>query len=117
MRDHPDYKPVWGIVLDMIGDSSLQIRKERISAEKAPRIVQRVWEAAERVHSTAFVDKKSAAVSDDHSPFLEKGVPVILLIDIDYPPYHTTQDLPDKCSPESLGQVGRAVMEAISAPH
>lgn len=115
-RDHPDYKPVWGIVLDMIGDSSLQIRKERISAEKAPRIIQRVWEAAERVHSTAFVDKRSGAVSDDHTPFLEKGLPVILLIDIDYPPYHTTQDLPDKCSPESLGQLGRAVMEAISAP-
>ena len=117
VRDHPDYKPVWGIVLDMIGESSLRIMKERTSAEKAPRIIQRVWEAAERVHSTAFIDKKLGAVSDDHTAFLEKGLPVILLIDIDYPPYHTTQDLPDKCSPESLGQGGRAVMEAISAPH
>ena len=83
----------------------------------APRIVQRVWEAAERVRSTAFIDKKSGGVSDDHTPFLEKGLPVILLIDIDYPPYHTTQDLPNKCSPESLGQVGRVVMEAINTPY
>src|SRR5947207_11281687 len=81
-RDHPDYKPVWGIVLDMIGDSSLQIRKERISAEKARRIVQRVGEAAERVRSTAFVDKKSGAVSDDHAPFLQKDLPVSRLIDV-----------------------------------
>jgi hypothetical protein len=116
-RDHPDYKPDWGIILDMIGDSSLEIMKERTSIEKAPQLIQRVWEAAERVHSTAFIDKKSGGVLDDQTAFLDRGVPVILLIDIDYPAYHTMQDLPDKCSPESLGQVGRAVMEAISTPY
>jgi Zn-dependent M28 family amino/carboxypeptidase len=40
---------------------------------------------------------------------------VILLIDFSYKWFHTTSDTLDKCSPESLGQVGRAVMEAIEA--
>lgn len=116
-RDHPEYKPDWGLVLDMIGDASLQIRKERTSVEQAPQVVQRVWDAAERVAAAAFIDKKSGGVSDDHTAFLARALPVILIIDIDYPPYHTTQDVPAKCSSDSLAQVGRTVMEAVSAPN
>jgi Zn-dependent M28 family amino/carboxypeptidase len=39
-------------------------------------------------------------------PFLEKGIPAALLIDFDYPYWHTTQDTADKVSPESLQGVG-----------
>lgn len=113
VREHPEYKPEWGVVLDMVGDSSLRIPKEKASAARACKAVRRIWEAAERVGSTAFADGFSRHIYDDNSAFIDRGIPVALLIDYEYRWFHTTEDLPDKCSAESLGQVGRAVMEAI----
>jgi glutaminyl-peptide cyclotransferase len=43
---------------------------------------------------------------DDHTPFLEAGIPAIDIIDFDYPYWHTVQDTPDKVSAESLKAVG-----------
>jgi len=113
VRDHPDFKPEWGVVLDMVGDSTLRIAKERSSAARACKAVRRIWGAAERVGSEAFVDGFLPHIYDDQSAFIERGIPVALVIDYEYRWYHTMDDLPDKCSAESLGQVGRAVMEAI----
>jgi peptidase M28-like protein len=113
VRDHPEYRPEWGVVLDMVGDSSLRIPKERASAARACKAVRRIWEAAGRVGSTAFADGFSRHVWDDNLPFIDGGIPVALLIDSEYRWFHTTEDLPDKCSAQSLGQVGRAVMEAV----
>jgi peptidase M28-like protein len=115
VRDHPEYKPEWGVVLDMVGDSSLRILKEKSSAARACKAVRRLWEAAERVGSSAFVDGFTGNLYDDHSAFIGRGIPIALVIDYDYPWYHTMEDLPDKCSAESLGQVGRAVMEAVNS--
>ncbi|HEV2859822.1 MAG TPA: M28 family peptidase [Pyrinomonadaceae bacterium] len=116
VRDFPDYRPEWGVILDMVGDASLRIRKERESLERAPSVAGRVWEAAARVRSEAFARGVSGRITDDHTAFIEKGMPVVLLIDFDYPFFHTADDTIDKCSAESLGQVGRAVMEAVEAP-
>lgn len=113
VRDHPDFKPDWGVVLDMVGDSNLRLAQERSSAARACKAVRKIWGAAERVGSTAFVDGFLTHIYDDHSAFVARGIPVALVIDYDYRWYHTIEDLPDKCSAESLGQVGRAVMEAI----
>jgi len=115
VKDHPEYKAEWGVVLDMVGDSSLRVLKEKSSAARACRAVRRIWDAAERVGSSAFVDEFSGSLYDDQSAFIARGIPVALIIDFDYPWFHTMEDLPDKCSAESLGQVGRAVMEAIDA--
>jgi Zn-dependent M28 family amino/carboxypeptidase len=43
---------------------------------------------------------------DDHTPFVEAGIPAIDIIDFDYPYWHTVQDTPDKVSAESLHIVG-----------
>ena len=116
LRDHPDYRPEWGVVLDMVGDADLRILKEKNSLLSAPAIVERVWNAAGRVRSEAIADERGGLVHDDHTAFLEKGIPVILLIDFRYQWFHTTADTPDKCSARSLGEVGRAVMEAVEGP-
>lgn len=115
VRDHPDYKPEWGVIVDMVGDASLSIKKERDSLKRAPAVVAKLWEAAERVKSTNIVDAANGHIMDDHTAFLNNDIPVILIIDLDYPWFHTSDDTPDKCSAESLGQVGRAVMEAVEA--
>ena len=115
-RDHPDYRPAWGVVLDMVGDTDFRITKEKDSLLRAPSIVERLWNAALRVRSAGIVEDRGGLVFDDHTAFLDRGIPVVLLIDFKYQWFHTTADTPDKCSPDSLGQVGRAVMEAVEVP-
>lgn len=116
VRDHPEYRAAWGVVLDMVGDADFRIMKEKDSLLRAPSTVERLWNAALRVRSTGLVEDRGGLVFDDHTAFLDQGIPVVLLIDFKYQWFHTTADTPDKCSPDSLGQVGRAVMEAVEAP-
>ncbi|KAF0246363.1 MAG: hypothetical protein FD180_721 [Planctomycetota bacterium] len=116
VRDHPDYKVEWGVILDMVGDAALKICKEQTSVDKAPQVVERLWSAAQRTGAKAFADERGAPMMDDHNAFLEKGIPVALLIDFDYPFFHTDEDTPDKCAADSLGQVGRTLLEALRAP-
>jgi Zn-dependent M28 family amino/carboxypeptidase len=116
VRDFPNYRPRWGIVIDMVGDASLDIRKERDSLARAPEVVERIWNAAARVRSSGIIDERGGLLYDDHTAFLEKGIPVVLVIDFRYPWFHTTADTIEKCSADSLGQVGRTVMEAVEAP-
>jgi hypothetical protein len=51
-------------------------------------------------------------VSDDHDVFLGWGVPAALLIDFDYPYWHTRYDTVDKISADSLQRVGH-VLETL----
>src|ERR1700752_320975 len=46
VHDYPDYRPEWGVVLDMVGDADFGIRKERDSLARAPAVVERLWSAA-----------------------------------------------------------------------
>jgi Zn-dependent M28 family amino/carboxypeptidase len=52
-------------------------------------------------------------VEDDHAPFLKAGVPAALLIDFDYPPWHTADDTLDKLSARSFAVVGDVVLDAL----
>ncbi len=108
-------RPDWAVLLDMVGDKDLRVPQEAYSRERAREVVTRVWEAAARAGSTAFVPERGPRVLDDHLPLLDRGVPCIDVIDFTYPYWHTQADTPDKCSPESLGQVGRALLEALDS--
>ena len=54
-------------------------------------------------------------VEDDHVPFVRAGVPSALLIDFDYPPWHTAEDTVDKISARSLSVVGEVLLDALPA--
>jgi Zn-dependent M28 family amino/carboxypeptidase len=100
------------ILVDMIGDRELGIRKEALSA---PWLTDIVWETARRLgHGRHFLEAVQP-VEDDHAPFLRVGVPATLLIDFDYPPWHTADDTLDKVSARSLAIVGEVVREALPA--
>ena len=107
------YIPEFGILLDMVGDRDLQLPLEQHSLKYAPQVVDLVWNTAEEVHSTAFVRIIGEAISDDHLPLNEAGIPTIDLIDFQYPYWHTHEDTPDKCSAESLETVGRVLSAVI----
>ena len=55
--------------------------------------------------------------SDDHDPFLARGVPALDIIDLnDYITagyWHTPQDTLDKVSPRSVAIVGYVILESV----
>jgi glutaminyl-peptide cyclotransferase len=109
----PSYLPQYGILLDMVGDRDLQLPLEQNSMHFAPHLMDIVWTAAEELYVTQFVRIPGEAISDDHLPLNNAGIPTIDIIDFQYPHWHTHQDTPDKCSPESLEAVGRVVASVI----
>ncbi len=107
------YRPKFGILLDMIGDKDLQIYQEENSLQYAPDIVKMVWDKAQSLDLTAFIPTPRYEITDDHLPLLRAGIPCIDLIDFDYEYWHTLEDTPDKCSAESLAQVGQLILSLI----
>jgi Zn-dependent M28 family amino/carboxypeptidase len=98
------------VLVDMIGDRKLGIRREGAST---PWVTDLIWAAARRLRHDAHFLGETLLVEDDHVPFLRAGVPAALLIDFDYPPWHTADDTLDKVSAESLRIVGEVVLEAL----
>jgi len=111
VADHLEKEPAYVIVVDMIGDAQQGIFWEHSSDRD---LQWRIWEIASQLgYREAFIPEYKYNVIDDHTPFLRKGIKAVDLIDLDYPYWHTTQDTPDKVSPESLMRVGRVLEELL----
>jgi glutaminyl-peptide cyclotransferase len=101
------------VIVDMIGDADLNIFLEKNSD---PKIRAEIWSTAENLgYADKFINQEKFSMVDDHTPFLEKGIPAVDLIDFDYPYWHTTQDTPDKVSAESLQAVGNTLLKWITS--
>jgi Zn-dependent M28 family amino/carboxypeptidase len=102
------------LLTDMIGDKDLDIQRETNSTAW---LVALVAQAAKKLGDERYFFQKDMAVEDDHLPFVERGVPSIDIIDLDYGPdnsyHHTAQDTMDKISAHSLTIDGDVVMETI----
>lgn len=95
------------VIVDMIGDADLQIYQEA-NSDKA--LTQSLWNTARNLgFAEYFIPQVKYSIIDDHLPFASKGIPSALLIDFDYPYWHTTEDTPDKVSPKSLEIVGQVL--------
>ena len=110
----PTYRPIFGVLWDMIGDKDLQIKQETNSLLQAPEVVRKVWDTAKDVgHDDVFVDTQTPfAITDDHVPLLKAGLRVIDVIDLDYCCHHRATDTMDRISAKSLSIVGD-VAEAL----
>ena len=98
------------VLIDMIGDRDLRIRRDTNSSRWLTEII---WNAARRLElDTAFV-AETTRVEDDHVPFLQAGVPSVDIIDLDYEPWHTAKDTLDAVSARSLQIVGDVVLAAL----
>jgi glutaminyl-peptide cyclotransferase len=106
--DHLEVLPDQVIIVDMIGDADLQIYYE---ANSDPELMGEVWGIASELGYKAFIPSVNHSLIDDHTPFLQRGIPAIDIIDFDYPFWHTTQDTLDKISSNSLEQVGRTLQQ------
>ena len=111
-------RPVYGLLLDMVGDAEPSFPVEQISAQFANPIVQKVWRAAERLgYRDYFPTSVGPPITDDHVPLIQNGIPTANVIDFTYGPnnsyWHTPEDTPDKVSAGTLGIVGQVVVELI----
>jgi len=111
-------RPVYGLLLDMVGDADPSFPVEEISAQAAEVVVRKVWRAAEQLGYRAyFPSGVGARVFDDHVPLIEAGLPTANLVDFEYGAYnqfwHTPRDLPENMSATTLLMVGEVVAELI----
>jgi Zn-dependent M28 family amino/carboxypeptidase len=107
VRNNP-VRPRAVVIVDMIGDADLNIYRENNSNTA---ITDEIWNTARGLgYDGKFIDSYKYSILDDHTPFLEAGIPAVDIIDFDYPYYHTVQDTPDKVSAESLKAVGDTLL-------
>lgn len=124
----PDYRPIFGVLFDMIGDKYLNIYQESNSVDAAPEVVSRVWSMADELgYGKYFLAVNKGAVTDDHVPLLKRGLRVIDVIDDDYCAnglkcdepgpdnlHHTSGDTFDKVSARSLQVVGDVAVALVT---
>jgi glutaminyl-peptide cyclotransferase len=95
------------VLVDMVGDADQQLYWE---VNSDPPLRKQLWDiAASLGYGKEFIPQAKYNLIDDHVPFLGRGIPAVDIIDFDYPYWHTTQDTPDKVSPQSLERVGRVL--------
>ena len=107
------------LLADMLGDKDLDVEHE---TQSTPWLSELVAHAARNTGHGKYFFAKSEVVEDDHMPFLERGVPAVDIIDLDYGPHtaqmpdgyhHTPQDTMDKISARSLSISGDVFLETI----
>ena len=109
LQEYPDAV----VIVDMVGDADLEIYWERNSDMG---LNAAIWEhAAILGYRDLFIPEPKHSMLDDHTPFLNAGIPTVLVIDFDYPYWHTTQDTLDKISAASLQAVGDTILHWLVA--
>ncbi len=118
-----NYRPRFGILLDMVGGVNAQFPKEKYSLQYAPALVNEIWSIAEeKKYGHYFLDQPGSAISDDHVVINRiLNIPTINIIrhrpdteEVTFAPYwHTQNDDMDIISRETLQAVGDVVTELI----
>lgn len=101
------YTPKAMILVDMVGGANLSIPMEGNSDEM---LRDSIWKTASQLgYGDTFVPHVKYNIEDDHIPFIRAGIPSVDIIDLDYPYWHTTQDIPEHVSAQSLEIVGNVL--------
>lgn len=116
-REQPDAV----VILDMVAGRKLCLNEESSCRSHGPshRLTGRLFAAGEDTRLSAFgcaARRSRYHIRCDHTPFQAAGIPTAVLIDIDYPPWHTTHDLPEACDVASVAQVAQFVELIVGTP-
>lgn len=106
--------PYWVLVIDMIADKDLQIFKETHSLKGSASFLDKIYSIAKEQGVESLKNKSKYTIYDDHYPFHRIGIPATVLIDFDYPYWHTHDDTLDKCSIESMFSIFSVVTKTIA---
>ncbi len=99
------------LILDMIGGKNLLLDVDAHVLEHPPsrQLLNRVFGIGRNLGFPAFTGCKLKLITCDHLPFLNLGIASCLLIDLDYPSWHTQADLPAAMSGSSLFMVAEVL--------
>lgn len=100
-----------GILLDMVGDRSLNIT---LPPDSPVEMARDIFAAAEALNLRKYITYFDRDITDDHTPLNAVGIPTIDLIDFDFAAWHTPEDTIDKLSAESLRIVGAVAAYYLS---
>ncbi|OHD70231.1 MAG: hypothetical protein A2177_08780 [Spirochaetes bacterium RBG_13_68_11] len=109
------------IVLDMVGgrDAVLDIDAHVVHHAPSRALAAGLFRLGASLDLAPFRREKPERVKyivSDQWPFLRRGVPACLLIDLDYPEWHTQADLPAAMSGESMAAIEAALKPWLSRP-
>ena len=117
-----NYKPKFGILLDMAGAKNAQFLKDEISMTYAPKVMNKVWKIAkERGYGNYFIDKKTGGLIDDHK-FVNEIARIPMIDIINRPPnsrsgfgdyWHTHDDDMSVIDKNTLRAVGQTVLAVV----
>jgi hypothetical protein len=105
-------KPLFFILLDMVGDKDLKIE---LPANVTESLAELVLTAAGKLDYSNYFGRRSGEILDDHHPFLVSGIPSVDIIDLDFKPWHTALDKMAAISPQSLDIVGKTTLQVVEA--
>ena len=102
------------ILLDMVGDRDLKLK---LPPDTDPALRETIRQAAEDLGYGSHLSVEGPAILDDHTPFVEAGIPAANLIDFEYGPnnlyWHTAADTVEQLSAESLGISAAIALKTI----
>jgi hypothetical protein len=103
------------VALDMVGGAGMVLDRDAHALLHGPslaltRSLFRVGAGTGAAPFTRTKPQQVKYIVSDHWPFLRNGIASCILIDIDYPQWHTHADLPEAMAEESL----EAIEEALS---
>ncbi|MEY4273331.1 MAG: hypothetical protein RL638_279 [Bacteroidota bacterium] len=118
-----NYRPYYGILLDMVGAKGAVFPHEGSSMQYAPGLVRSIWAtAADLGYGSHFVDMEAFGISDDHTAVNEVAkIQMIDIIDIrpvnggfDFGSYHHThQDNLSIIDKSTLKVVGQTLLQVL----
>jgi hypothetical protein len=118
-----NYRPYYGILLDMVGARGAKFPHEGSSMQYAPGIVRSIWAtAADLGYGNMFIDEDAFGISDDHTAVNEVAkIQMIDIIDLrpvnggfDFGPFHHThQDNLNTIDKSTLKAVGQTLLQVL----
>ncbi len=105
------------IVVDMIGDKNLSFIRSRGSD---PKLLTLMEQSLQEMNQTSKLETSWCYVTDDHTPFVEMGIPTLHLMDFTFGGneqpgtlWHTEKDNMDSISAESLATTGEVIIRIL----
>ena len=119
VEEAPVGLPREAIVLDMVGGRGLRLDVDAHVLHHPPSLAltRRLFRLGQDMGAGAFAaSEKLRYIISDQYPLMAAGVAACLLIDLDYPQWHTQEDLPEAMAAQSLATVAGVLRRFLLLP-
>ncbi len=98
------------LLVDLVGEFDQRFPQEGYSVSYAQQYTNAIWSIAHELgYGEQFPMEARGSITDDHVPFLQRGIPAVDIIDLEYEFWDTSLDTLDRISADSLERVGRVL--------